>query len=438
MENYKKKYEDALERAKYWANNPTVWNSDDICQKIFPEIVEKNEKIKACIGMCLTDADEQRFKDHDTSLKECLGWIEKQVSPDMVANAYLRGCNDTETKLCEKQKSEKTEPEFAPKPGDWLINKTNATIIQIVESNNGYYNYIDQNGQQKISYLGYIEWDFRPWTIQDAKDGDVLAEDSCIFIIQKLGDKSTIAKTYCALFNDGDFYDGTMLCFDVDSTKPATKEQCNLLFQKMHEAGYEWDDEKKEIKKTPKFKVGDFVTDGVSTLKIVKIEDNMYIDDDGDAVEFDAMHKYYHLWSINDVKCGDILAFDEYSNKDVSIALAMYKNKNKRYNNAFDSYCQVGYDGKFYNGGRCISCGNIHPATKEQRDLLFEKMHESGYEWDNEDKILFKKDDWTVDDSCMLNVCCNAIDNYDEQWDKTILKDWLRSLKKRVLCDSQK
>ena len=30
--------------------------------------------------------------------------------------------------------------------------------------------------------------------------------------------------------------------------KPATKEQCDLLFQKMYEAGYEWDAEKKELK----------------------------------------------------------------------------------------------------------------------------------------------------------------------------------------------
>lgn len=32
------------------------------------------------------------------------------------------------------------------------------------------------------------------------------------------------------------------------SLVPATKEQCDLLFQKMKEAGYEWDTEKKELK----------------------------------------------------------------------------------------------------------------------------------------------------------------------------------------------
>lgn len=37
--------------------------------------------------------------------------------------------------------------------------------------------------------------------------------------------------------------------FDIDSTKPATKEQRDLLFQKMKKADYEWDAEKKELRK---------------------------------------------------------------------------------------------------------------------------------------------------------------------------------------------
>ena len=34
--------------------------------------------------------------------------------------------------------------------------------------------------------------------------------------------------------------------------------------------------------------------------------------------------------------------------------------------------------------------GNIHPATKEQRDLLFKKMKEAGYQWDSDNKELHK------------------------------------------------
>ena len=38
----------------------------------------KDTEIKNCIGMILTDASEQRFKDYNTSLKECLDWLEKK------------------------------------------------------------------------------------------------------------------------------------------------------------------------------------------------------------------------------------------------------------------------------------------------------------------------------------------------------------------------
>ena len=37
-----------------------------------------NKNIKNCIGECLTVANEQRFKDYSTTLKDCLAWLEKQ------------------------------------------------------------------------------------------------------------------------------------------------------------------------------------------------------------------------------------------------------------------------------------------------------------------------------------------------------------------------
>jgi hypothetical protein len=47
----------------------------------------------------------------------------------------------------------------------------------------------------------------------------------------------------------------------MQDIKPATKEQRDFLFTKMKEAGYEWDSEKKELKKivVPIFKIGDTI-----------------------------------------------------------------------------------------------------------------------------------------------------------------------------------
>lgn len=38
----------------------------------------KDEQIKNCISMILSDADEQRFADYDVTLKECLKWLNEQ------------------------------------------------------------------------------------------------------------------------------------------------------------------------------------------------------------------------------------------------------------------------------------------------------------------------------------------------------------------------
>lgn len=89
------------------------------------------------------------------------------------------------------------------------------------------------------------------FTIQDAKDGDVIFYDEgwiCIFkCIHGIWYSS-----YCFITDDGEFHTGYER-HAVDSTihgnaHPSTKEQRDLLFQKIKEAGYEWDADKKELK----------------------------------------------------------------------------------------------------------------------------------------------------------------------------------------------
>ena len=91
-----------------------------------------------------------------------------------------------------------------------------------------------------------------PWTIQDAKDGDVIFYDSgwtCIFkCIHGIWYSS-----YCFITDDGEFHTGYER-HAVDATingnvQRATKEQRNLLFQKMKEAGYKWNPQTKTLVK---------------------------------------------------------------------------------------------------------------------------------------------------------------------------------------------
>ena len=177
-------------------------------------------------------------------------WLEKQGKKPQGKTA-LEAIKEEEVdnQNCVKP-TEKVEPKF--KIGDWVIwdNKISCHIDNIYQGKESLmYTITDTNNMTRSYSVKGFDNNAHLWTIQNAKDGDVLKEDSCIFIIQKLGDNNTAAKTYCILYDDGDFDDGAILYFDIDSTKPATKEQRDTLFKAMADAGYTFDFEKKELKK---------------------------------------------------------------------------------------------------------------------------------------------------------------------------------------------
>ena len=168
----------------------------------------------------------------------------------------------------------------------------------------------------------------------------------------------------------------------------------NILMQDV-DAWLEKQDEQKPADKVePKFHEGEWVTDGTSVFQIVKIESEWYIADDGERVCFDVVHQYYHLWTIQDAKVGDILFQDlmdgmtfifDGVNLEMAILYSFIINN--------DGEDVLPYDiGKPNTGIGDIEENKniIHPATKEQRDLLFSKMKEAGYEWNAEKKELKK------------------------------------------------
>ena len=75
----------------------------------------------------------------------------------------------------------------------------------------------------------------------------------------------------------------------------------------------------------------------------------------------------------------------------------------------------------------------VFPATKEQRDILFQKMKEAGYEWNAEKKELRKieqNNSWSEDDEKMLNDILMCGEHHCYLDDGNIA--WLKSLKDRV------
>ena len=216
----------------------------------------------------------------------------------------------------------------------------------------------------------------------------------------------------------------------------------------------------------PKFKVGDWICNDMCDAHIASIEDGMYYFDEGDGLSIVFVDEHYHLWTIEDAMDGDIL---------MSRAPFIYGKQ-----------CPYGgidwYNEKFIKASNYVFKDSpVHPATKEQCDLLFQKMKEAGYEWDadkkepkkieteieipfgakdselqeatyyipkgfyaeiDNDKVVIKKGEkptaWSEEDERRLNFCLNIlrpktlfgsteITNID-----TINTKWLKSLKERI------
>ena len=95
------------------------------------------------------------------------------------------------------------------------------------------------------------------YTIQDAKNGDVIATDNYIFIFKNIDDDGGV-HYYChyEIFkheDDGQFgisaHDSIMGRTFSTQYSPATKEQRDTIMKAMTDAGYTFDFEKKELKK---------------------------------------------------------------------------------------------------------------------------------------------------------------------------------------------
>ena len=135
----------------------------------------------------------------------------------------------------------------------------------------------------------------------------------------------------------------------------------------------------------PKFKVGDWIVCGKLVTQITSIENDGYTNSDQGFISFETAKKF-HLWTIKDAKDGDVIFYDDGWT-------CIFKNIHGIW---YSSYCFITADGEFYTGYERHAVdaklnGNANPATKEQRDLLFQKMKEAGYEWDSEKKELKKK-----------------------------------------------
>ena len=167
-------------------------------------------------------------------------------------------------------------------------------------------------------------------------------------------------------------------------------------------------EQKPADKVEPKFKVGDWVvhdmSDGRKVIRqIVNITNKSYVLDgkDFNTFYFNDLENDYHLWTIQDAKKGDVLEFGDHGRLVVGIVSYVNKTTGK-----VDVNCLLENNnfkvGNYYN----LDTIKPHPAAKEQRDFLFQKRKEAGYEWDAETKELKKIEEKNLTDfeNAMMHI----------------------------------
>jgi hypothetical protein len=156
------------------------------------------------------------------------------------------------------------------------------------------------------------------------------------------------------------------------------------------EARQETVDIAKKIK--PKFKVGDWVVFNGLTLYINEVLKGYYrtISKGGTPNSYDwDIDNAARLWTIKEARDGDVLVCE-------SGWTCIFKSLVN--DETFSSYCFMDSTEWFCEiGSECHTLqeefvkaynGKIQPAKKEQRNLFFKKMQESGYVWNAEKKVL--------------------------------------------------
>lgn len=149
----------------------------------------------------------------------------------------------------ERKGSNNVKPKF--KVGDFIVYESTSSIYQIKDCLE---NISNHKYEYKLTNCGFIDSDeinhYHLWTIQNAKDGDILVHKDKPFIFKGLVDTNypDCPVAYCGINDCDKFIVGSLdYYWSNANVKPATKEQRELLFQKIYEADYRWDDEKKEL-----------------------------------------------------------------------------------------------------------------------------------------------------------------------------------------------
>ena len=194
------------------------------------------ESEKSDVLKCLINGMKFHYEDNEEAtwgtekfsmkVKDILSWLEMQG---------------------EQKPADKVEPKF--NVGVWVVfNNKHQSIYQVEKIEDGYYILRHTHGGT-LGVCVLHDENLRLWSIQDAKDGDVLVDKyNNIGIFQEC--EGICWHSYIYLGCDGELRGFSIGgSHEQTDTHPATKEQRDTLEKAMTNAGYKWD--KGKLKKKP-------------------------------------------------------------------------------------------------------------------------------------------------------------------------------------------
>lgn len=233
-----------------WLEKQGEQNPDKIVEKAKTE--KQRVLLTETYGTANIDWDCRSLDDVKALLSCGLEFIRTiEANKQISADSRFGGCPIRVPTKYDKP-TNKVEPKF--KVGDWVVFKNrHQSVYQVEQIEDGYYilRHI-LGGTFRVCVLhdeNLKLW--KLWTIQDAKDGDVLCTYECgepkiVFILKGMP-KECCALSYHCYYNvmyPNFVVSGSKtgcLAPNDEDVKPATKEQRDLLFQKIKETGYNWD-----------------------------------------------------------------------------------------------------------------------------------------------------------------------------------------------------
>ena len=413
--SYKEKYEKALEKAKalYGSSEP-MSGCSVILETIFPELKSEDEKIRKEIISAL------KYANHKGVYDKHLAWLEKQgqVKESTISLHEIETCKENDDSLTSE---------------DERIRKD---IKQ-------HFLYLDDSFPDKAKWLAWLEK-------QGAKDKFIEKELGCIKgyrekaikRLEELEKQDEQKASYTTIAETGDGGINALVTLPIEMK--SAEESLGIdsdTYNKIVDECIGGEQEPAD-KVEPKFREGEWITNGDYTWIIVGIKPLDYVlqSQDGNIVDDTISHvdEQFHSFTIQDAKDGDILC--TYECDEPKIVFILKGTPKKHYALSYHCYYNIMYphfESDSEKGCLAPNDEDVKPATKEQCDLLFEKMHEAGYEW-NDKKELRKIEQWSEEDERNLQGVIDEIEanknqapDYDlATYDRFL--SWLKSLKGRV------